>query len=286
MFLFESVRKNRGIFTYHLNIWLLKVSLVFLAITPLFNDHNCTTYLSQLLLHANTGGLVDVFNSSLIEFPALLAITIGLIGIILFFVDSIFEAGFLNIYTKKHKKFFWPSVSEHGKKMIRINAIAIIPVLFTYSLMLISYNYFTVSISSELSFLAISLLLTVLFYSLKVIDSIKLSYLLLNKSLKESLFVGLKYLTICSKSAWLLNLIYGICLTLTFDFFIYVENTYLIVTSNAIIKTILFQQLFVFIRQVGRYIYLGAIISLEFSPLLIPQLKMDQLFSKEAHSFL
>jgi hypothetical protein len=286
MFLFESIRKNRGIFSYHVNIWLLKVSFVFLAFTPLFNDHNCITYLSQMLLHSNTYGVVGVFNSTLVEFPVLLATMVSLVGLFLFFVDAIFEAGFLNVFTKEHKKYFWASVNEHAKKTIRINAILSIPALITYSLMLFSYNYFSINISSPFSPLALTLVFTILFYSLKIIDSTKLSYTLLNKSLKEALFIGLKNLSVCSKQSWLLNLFYGICLTLTFHLFIYIENKFLFTTSSVVIVTIIVQQVFVFIRQFGRYTYLGAIISSEFSPVLIPQHKMDQLLSREAHSLL
>ena len=263
MFLIESIRKNVWLMTYHFNVWILKISIVFFAITPIFNDQSCVSYISGLVLNSDTRGIVDIFYSSNVEFPVLLGVVLGILIIFLFFMETLFEAGFINTYIKQQKKYFWDSIISFGKKLFKINGLCVVPNIAFLSMLVIVYDTFRVENSVVVSFMYYCIIFSLLFYLLKILDSIKFNYVIKNRTLKNSFKEGFKLSSFGGKKSWLLNMSYGTSLTLFLYIVSFVNQFISINSTELIIVMFVSQQLIVLLRQVFRYIYLGAVISIE-----------------------
>lgn len=263
MFIIESFRRNIWFFTYHLNIWILKVSFVFFVFIPFLTNQNCVTYFSELVLQSNTKGLTEALNVADVPSEFLLGSVIFLVVIFLFFIDTLFEAGFIEVYLKKEKKQFWDSILKHSKKLFKVNGVFILPNSLVFYVLVVLLDDFLNHTVTVFSFLAYSTLFTCIFYLIKVMDSLKFRYLIKTQSILTVFKGSFKSLFLQKKDIWLLNLIYGMSLTCCVYLFWVLKQNVLNQISDTIFISLFVQQSFVLLRQFGRYVYFGVIISME-----------------------
>ena len=249
------------LFPLHMWIWLLKLSVVFLLISPVLKDFFHTAYISELLLQFNIHGVYDIFTSGLLPHVYQSAIIVCLVSIVLFCIHSVFEAGFLGSYMYGDTNRFWLSAKQYGKKTLLINILTFFPTVCVYTLMIFIFNYARDVEQSGLALLLVSSSLIFLFYMIKGLYITKLHYVLNKSSFSHSLRFGLSQIPKQKKRTWSLHLFSSIVLSAFLYQYTLVEHLAQLKTTEWMIAFVALQQLFVFIKQLGSYIYYGSLIS-------------------------
>ncbi|MCB0279495.1 MAG: hypothetical protein KDD94_08340, partial [Calditrichaeota bacterium] len=278
--LFKSIEKNLKLISIHFNIWLFKFLIIYFSFEPIrifleqFFDGKT---INKRLFESSDASALFEFVLEIINnhgnplLPILFVIL--LITAFMLVLDSLIDCGFIAVYAQFDKKAFWGSLKENANRMILLKITLLIPYLLMVSVIGLimalvfnpaSYQFPLGNYNLGQTMILLVILCTVFLVFLRTIDHAKVSLIINKKSVADSLLSGFRKLFANPKSILPLNFLTALLLAAGIYIYSTINQAIEIDSSTKILLIAVIFQFVIFLKQLLRFSYTGAIIEHDF----------------------